>query len=199
MGNFAGGVRSALSKVGARCPVRNSPAEAQSLNPRPFFSKPSCSLGTANAPSASTGASFSNSRRLFCRNFFSSIFMTRSSFLFFMNWPSTDHGLGQTSRTHGIQETLRSFAPTRLENHNSSESGAAGFAIFSTSFRGILAEARASKMSDLDTIVPNEVSNQDRALPEEPQRRASQDPKQRKLMLGSLCLLLLALGIVIWR
>ena len=54
-------------------------------------------------------------------------------------------------------------------------------------------------MSDLNTIVPNEVSNQDRALPEEPQRRASQDPKQRKLMLGSLCLLLLALGIVIWR
>ncbi len=33
----------------------------------------------------------------------------------------------------------------------------------------------------------------------EPGRRAPYDPKQRKLMLGSLCLLLLALGIVIWR
>jgi periplasmic protein TonB len=54
-------------------------------------------------------------------------------------------------------------------------------------------------MSDLNTIVPDEVSNHDRDLPEEAQRRPSQDPKQRKLMLGSLCLLLLALGIVIWR
>jgi periplasmic protein TonB len=49
-------------------------------------------------------------------------------------------------------------------------------------------------MSDLN-IVPKE----DRALFEEPGRRAPQDPKQRKLMIGSLCLLLLALGIVIWR
>jgi protein TonB len=54
-------------------------------------------------------------------------------------------------------------------------------------------------MPDLNTIVPNEVPHEDRDLREQSQRRASQDPKQRKLMLGSLCLLLLALGIVIWR
>jgi len=54
-------------------------------------------------------------------------------------------------------------------------------------------------MSDLNTIVPNEVPHEDRDLPSEPRGRASQDPKQRKLMLGSLCLLLVALGIVIWR
>jgi protein TonB len=50
-------------------------------------------------------------------------------------------------------------------------------------------------MSDLNTITPNE----DRALHAETGAHAHQDPKQRKLMLGSLCLLLLALGIVIWR
>jgi periplasmic protein TonB len=49
-------------------------------------------------------------------------------------------------------------------------------------------------MSDLN-IAPK----MDRALFEEPGRRAPQDPKQRKLMVGSLCLLLVALGIVIWR
>jgi protein TonB len=49
-------------------------------------------------------------------------------------------------------------------------------------------------MSDL-----NVVPKTDRALVEEPGRRAPQDPKQRKLMIGSLCLLLVALGIVIWR
>src|ERR1700693_434304 len=54
-------------------------------------------------------------------------------------------------------------------------------------------------MQDLNSIVPHEVPNEDRDPHEEPQRRASQDPKQRKLMLGSLCLLLVALGIVIWR
>ena len=54
-------------------------------------------------------------------------------------------------------------------------------------------------MPDLNSIVPHEVPNEDRNPHEEPQRRASQDPKQRKLMLGSLCLLLVALGIVIWR
>src|SRR5271165_3655002 len=32
----------------------------------------------------------------------------------------------------------------------------------------------------------------------EPRRRAPEDPKQRGLMVGSLCLLLLALGIVLW-
>ena len=49
-------------------------------------------------------------------------------------------------------------------------------------------------MSDLN-IVPKG----DRALFEEPGRRAPQDPKQQRLMIGSLCLLLVALGIVIWR
>jgi periplasmic protein TonB len=50
-------------------------------------------------------------------------------------------------------------------------------------------------MSDLHTISPNE----DRALPAENRRHGHQDPKQRKLMIGSLCLLLVALAIVIWR
>jgi len=50
-------------------------------------------------------------------------------------------------------------------------------------------------MSDLKTIVPKV----DRALLAQAKRRAPQDPKQRKLMVGSLCLLLLALSIVLWR
>ncbi len=54
-------------------------------------------------------------------------------------------------------------------------------------------------MPDLNSIVPHEVPNEDRDPHEVPQKRAPQDPKQRKLMLGSLCLLLVALGIVIWR
>jgi protein TonB len=50
-------------------------------------------------------------------------------------------------------------------------------------------------MSDLNTIVPKV----DRTALAQRPRRAPQDPKQRKLMLGSLCLLLLALSIVLWR
>lgn len=50
-------------------------------------------------------------------------------------------------------------------------------------------------MSDLNPIVPKV----DRALMTRSQRPATQDTKQRKLMVGSLCLLLLALGIVLWR
>jgi protein TonB len=50
-------------------------------------------------------------------------------------------------------------------------------------------------MSNLNTIT----SNEDRALHAEAGSHAHQDPKQRRLMLGSLCLLLVALGIVIWR
>jgi len=38
----------------------------------------------------------------------------------------------------------------------------------------------------------------DHSLPDEPGRDVSQDPTQRKLMLGSLALLLVALSIVIW-
>jgi periplasmic protein TonB len=49
-------------------------------------------------------------------------------------------------------------------------------------------------MSDLNTIVPKT----DRALLPESRRRAPEDPQQRRLMVGSLCLLLLALGIVLW-
>jgi periplasmic protein TonB len=49
-------------------------------------------------------------------------------------------------------------------------------------------------MSNLNTIVPKT----DRALLAESKMRASEDPRQRRLMLGSLCLLLLALGVVLW-
>jgi len=48
-------------------------------------------------------------------------------------------------------------------------------------------------MSDLNTIVPKS----DHALLAN-SRFAPEDPKQRRLMIGSLCLLLLALGIVLW-
>ncbi len=49
-------------------------------------------------------------------------------------------------------------------------------------------------MSTLNTIVkrPN------RALLGDSAKRVTQDPKQRRLMVGSLCLLLLALGVVLW-
>jgi protein TonB len=50
-------------------------------------------------------------------------------------------------------------------------------------------------MSDLKSIVPKA----DRALLAESRRPAPEDPKQHKLMIGSLCLLLLALSIVLWR
>ena len=51
-------------------------------------------------------------------------------------------------------------------------------------------------MSDLElnSIAPKA----DRAFPAESRRRALADSKQRGLMVGSLCLLLLALGIVLW-
>jgi protein TonB len=53
-------------------------------------------------------------------------------------------------------------------------------------------------MPDLNSIVPKN----DRALVVESSKRAperpKEDPKQQRLMLGSLCLLLLALGIVLW-
>lgn len=49
-------------------------------------------------------------------------------------------------------------------------------------------------MSDLNTVTPNE----DHALLAENGRPAHEDPKQRRLMVGSLCLLLLALVIVVW-
>ena len=49
-------------------------------------------------------------------------------------------------------------------------------------------------MSSLKTIVPKT----DRALVAESRKDATEDSRQRGLMLGSLCLLLLALGIVLW-
>lgn len=49
-------------------------------------------------------------------------------------------------------------------------------------------------MSSIKTIVPKT----DHALGAEPRKNAAEDPRQRGLMLGSLCLLLLALGIVLW-
>src|SRR5580692_8350345 len=51
-------------------------------------------------------------------------------------------------------------------------------------------------MWDLNTIA----AKVDREVLPRPRRRAPapEDPKQRKLMVGSLCLLLLALGIVLW-
>ena len=49
-------------------------------------------------------------------------------------------------------------------------------------------------MPDLDTLV----TKANRALLAQSRGRAPQDPTQRKFMVGSLCLLLLALGIVLW-
>lgn len=50
-------------------------------------------------------------------------------------------------------------------------------------------------MSNLKTILPKP----DRAFLAKSRPRASEDATQRRLMIGSLCLLLLALGIVLWR
>jgi len=49
-------------------------------------------------------------------------------------------------------------------------------------------------MSSLETILPKS----DQPLAAEPRKNGTEDPRQRGLMLGSLCLLLLALGIVLW-
>src|SRR6266481_3327481 len=68
MGNLSKGVRSESAKVGARWLVRKSLAEAQSLMPRPALSSGSCKFGMANAPSARTGVSFNNSRRVTVAN-----------------------------------------------------------------------------------------------------------------------------------
>src|SRR5438477_8897542 len=73
MGNFSKGVRSDSAKVVARCPVRNSFPELQSLKLRPALSKGSRSFGIAKAPSASTGAIFKSSRRFIFLNLRSSI------------------------------------------------------------------------------------------------------------------------------
>ena len=49
-------------------------------------------------------------------------------------------------------------------------------------------------MPDLNTIA----KKADHALLADSGRRVPEDPKQRRLMVGSLCLLLLALGVVLW-
>ena len=64
MGNFSNGATSESAKVVARCRERNSRADAQSLKPRPVLSSGSRRGGMANAPTANTGASFNNSRRV---------------------------------------------------------------------------------------------------------------------------------------
>jgi TonB family protein len=54
-------------------------------------------------------------------------------------------------------------------------------------------------MPNLNIFVPKpDLTKTDRALVADSPQRAPQDPIQRRLMAGSLCLLLLALGIVIW-
>src|SRR5215471_1304298 len=63
MGNLSKGVRSESRKIGAKWPERNSLAEAQSLKPSPALRSGFWSRGIAKAPNASTGVSFSNSRR----------------------------------------------------------------------------------------------------------------------------------------
>ena len=51
-----------------------------------------------------------------------------------------------------------------------------------------------STMSDLNAIA----KKSNHALLADSGKRAPEDPKQRRLMVGSLCLLLLALGVVLW-
>src|SRR5438445_13217385 len=71
--NLLKGVRADSGKVGARWPVRKSLAEAQSLKASPDFNRGFCNFGMAKAPSASTGVSFSNSRRFIALNLRSSV------------------------------------------------------------------------------------------------------------------------------
>src|SRR5260370_22052486 len=68
MGNLLKGVSSESANVDAKWPERKSVAEAQSLKPSPAFRSGIRSFGIANAPSATTGASFNNSRRLMLLN-----------------------------------------------------------------------------------------------------------------------------------
>jgi hypothetical protein len=64
IGNLLNCVSSESAQVDAKWPERNSFAEVQSLKPSPVLSSGSRSLGMVNAPNATTGASFSNSRRV---------------------------------------------------------------------------------------------------------------------------------------
>src|SRR5579863_4257387 len=68
MGNLSKGVRSPSANVSAKWPERNSLADAQSLKARPPLRSGFWSCGMAKVPSASTGVSFNNSRRLMILN-----------------------------------------------------------------------------------------------------------------------------------
>src|SRR5208337_829398 len=78
MGNLLNGATSESANVGARWPVRNIFADAQSLNPRPARNSDFWNGGMAKAPSARTGVSFSNSRRLMRLNLRLSVLVTRT-------------------------------------------------------------------------------------------------------------------------
>src|SRR4029077_4442277 len=70
-------------------------------------------------------------------------------------------------------------------------------------FRGILAKRpsprrRRPRMSDLEIETKSIVPSGGRPFPAKPRASSAHDSKQRKLMLGSLCLLLLALSIALW-
>ena len=96
-------MRSASAKVGAGCPGRNRRAEAQSLNPNPFFSKTCCTLGMANIPSAMTGATFSNSRRDIWENLAGSTLRSR---------PATKEG--ESARSLAASFALGASVPSSL-------------------------------------------------------------------------------------
>src|ERR1700730_7540418 len=109
MGNLLKGVSSESINVGARWPERKSFAEAQSLNPSPVLRSGFCSFGMANAPSATTGANFSNSRRLMLLNF-------RLSIWAFMDFAPPEQNLTQRecdSQTPERLHTSCGWRPTR--------------------------------------------------------------------------------------
>src|SRR5438105_1528332 len=75
MGNRSKGVRWESRNVGARCPERNSFAEAQSLKSSPALRSGFCSPAIANEPKATIGVSLSSSRRLRALNLRGSVDM----------------------------------------------------------------------------------------------------------------------------
>src|SRR5271169_1094260 len=195
MGNFSKGVTSESSKVVARCPVRNMRAEAQSLNPSPFLSSQSCTVGTANAPSAITGVTLSNSRRLIWRNLFCSTFRSislppdgrcrgRAAMRFPVGYKvSGNQTWGRRIPLPRRAKTIHIPAPSDWLRHR---------------LRCILSGGFPSKfgfgMLEQRSLAPKS----SHALSAEPGDRVPYDSRQRGLMVGALCLLLLALGIVLW-
>jgi len=102
----------------------------------------------------------------------------------------------------GFTRVSESFAQTQFENHNVEKPVRMqlllAFRAFSRHTSGRVkpspGEPSVSGMSDPKAIVPKA----DRAFLAESRRSAPEERKQRRLMVGSLCLLLLALGIVLW-